>query len=120
MARGAYHKASPPRPTDGREGQRGPNSFGAPCPSIGPRTPGTLRLDTPAGLVVAEYRQEGDHVEEVRITEEDEYFPLPPELRRMLAVLGDLVTGGFGGRAASITEDDRAFTATEALAAITD
>ncbi len=35
---------------------------------VRPRTPGMLRLDTPAGLVVAEYRQEGDHVEEVRIT----------------------------------------------------
>jgi 4-hydroxyproline epimerase len=33
-----------------------------------PKKPGTLRLDTPAGLVVAEYRQEGGHVEEVRIT----------------------------------------------------
>jgi 4-hydroxyproline epimerase len=35
---------------------------------VKPRTPGTLRLDTPAGLVVAEYRQEGQYVEEVRIT----------------------------------------------------
>ncbi|TWG98936.1 4-hydroxyproline epimerase [Mesorhizobium sp. J18] len=35
---------------------------------VQPKTPGTLRLDTPAGLVVAEYRQEGAHVEEVRIT----------------------------------------------------
>src|SRR5690606_34182138 len=35
---------------------------------VRPRTPGVLRLDTPAGLVVAEYRQEGDYVEEVRIT----------------------------------------------------
>ena len=35
---------------------------------VKPRTPGVLRLDTPAGLVVAEYRQVGDHVEEVRIT----------------------------------------------------
>jgi 4-hydroxyproline epimerase len=33
-----------------------------------PKTPGILRLDTPAGAVVAQYRQEGDHVEEVRIT----------------------------------------------------
>ena len=33
-----------------------------------PATPGVLRLDTPAGLVVAEYRQEGEYVEEVRIT----------------------------------------------------
>jgi 4-hydroxyproline epimerase len=35
---------------------------------VRPKTPGMLKLDTPAGLVVAEYRQVGDHVEEVRIT----------------------------------------------------
>jgi 4-hydroxyproline epimerase len=35
---------------------------------ISPKTPGVLRLDTPAGLVIAEYRQEGQFVEEVRIT----------------------------------------------------
>ncbi len=35
---------------------------------IKPRTPGMLRLDTPAGLVIAEYKQVGDYVEEVRIT----------------------------------------------------
>ncbi len=35
---------------------------------VQPTTPGTLRLDTPAGLVVAQYRQEGAHVEEVWIT----------------------------------------------------
>ncbi|MER8545275.1 4-hydroxyproline epimerase [Mesorhizobium sp. M1169] len=35
---------------------------------IKPKTPGVLRLDTPAGLVVAEYSQVGDYVEEVRIT----------------------------------------------------
>jgi 4-hydroxyproline epimerase len=35
---------------------------------IKPKTPGVLRLDTPAGLVTAEYKQVGDYVEEVRIT----------------------------------------------------
>ncbi|RUM96093.1 4-hydroxyproline epimerase [Pseudaminobacter arsenicus] len=35
---------------------------------VTPRTQGVLRLDTPAGLVVAEYKQVGQHVEEVRIT----------------------------------------------------
>ncbi len=35
---------------------------------VAPKTPGTLRLDTPAGLVIAEYRQEGRFVEEVRLT----------------------------------------------------
>lgn len=35
---------------------------------VKPKTEGVLRLDTPAGLVVAEYRKEGEYVEEVRIT----------------------------------------------------
>jgi 4-hydroxyproline epimerase len=35
---------------------------------VRPNTPGVLRLDTPAGLVVAEYKQVGEYVEEVRIT----------------------------------------------------
>lgn len=35
---------------------------------VSPRTPGLLMLDTPAGVVKAEYRQEGQYVEEVRIT----------------------------------------------------
>ncbi|MDW4549060.1 4-hydroxyproline epimerase [Defluviimonas sp. D31] len=35
---------------------------------VSPRKPGILRLDTPAGLVIAEYRQEGRSVEEVRLT----------------------------------------------------
>jgi 4-hydroxyproline epimerase len=35
---------------------------------VRPKTPGTLRLDTPAGLVIAEYRQEGEYVEEVKLT----------------------------------------------------
>jgi 4-hydroxyproline epimerase len=35
---------------------------------VRPKTPGVLRLDTPAGLVIAEYRQVGEYIEEVRIT----------------------------------------------------
>lgn len=35
---------------------------------VTPKTPGRLNLDTPAGLVVAEYSKVGDYVEEVRIT----------------------------------------------------
>jgi 4-hydroxyproline epimerase len=35
---------------------------------VTPKEKGVLRLDTPAGLVVARYRQEGEHVEEVRLT----------------------------------------------------
>ncbi|MGN6551486.1 MAG: 4-hydroxyproline epimerase [Pararhizobium sp.] len=35
---------------------------------VRPKTPGVLKLDTPAGVVTATYRQEGQYVEEVRIT----------------------------------------------------
>src|SRR5689334_2657556 len=35
---------------------------------VKPKTPGTLRLETPAGLVVAEYNQVGEYVESVRLT----------------------------------------------------
>lgn len=35
---------------------------------VQPKTPGTLRLETPAGLVVAEYKQQGQYVESVKIT----------------------------------------------------
>ncbi len=35
---------------------------------VTPKTPGILRLDTPAGLVIAQYSQVGDYVEEVRLT----------------------------------------------------
>ncbi|CCV10912.1 4-hydroxyproline epimerase [Mesorhizobium sp. STM 4661] len=35
---------------------------------IKPKTSGVLRLDTPAGLVIAEYKRVGEYVEEVRIT----------------------------------------------------
>ena len=35
---------------------------------VRPRTPGRLHLDTPAGVVVAEYRKEGEHVASVKLT----------------------------------------------------
>lgn len=41
---------------------------------IRPRTPGVVRIDTPAGLVVAAYDQDGDYVDEVRITNVPAYL----------------------------------------------
>jgi 4-hydroxyproline epimerase len=35
---------------------------------VQPKTPGVLRLDTPAGLVTAHYRLDGEHVASVRLT----------------------------------------------------
>lgn len=58
-------------------------------------------------------------VEMVRVTSEDEYFPLPPSLRRFMGTLQPLIEGGYAcqnpGRT-GLVENDRAFTATEALA----
>ncbi len=58
-------------------------------------------------------------VEQVRVTQEDEYFPLPPALRRLAQTLQALVEGAYAcrtpGRPGPI-EQDRDWGATEALA----
>lgn len=59
-----------------------------------------------------------DGVDHVRVTTEDEYFPLPPTLRRFMTALQPLIEGGYacktpGGQ--GLIENDRDFTATEAL-----
>ena len=59
-----------------------------------------------------------DGVERVRVTEEDEYFPLPPQLRRFMLALQALVEGGFACRMPGVegpVERDREFSATDAL-----
>jgi 4-hydroxy-3-methylbut-2-enyl diphosphate reductase len=58
-------------------------------------------------------------VEIVRVTSEDEYFPLPPNLRRFMSALQPLVEGGLACRSPGepgLVDDDRSLTATEALA----
>lgn len=57
-------------------------------------------------------------VEVVRVTEEDEYFPLPPTLRRLATTLQALVEGAYASRAPGRPgpiEQDRDWGATEAL-----
>jgi 4-hydroxy-3-methylbut-2-enyl diphosphate reductase len=60
-----------------------------------------------------------DGVELVRVTKEDEYFPLPPALRKLAQTLQALVEGAYAcrtpGRPGPI-EQDREWGATEALA----
>jgi 4-hydroxy-3-methylbut-2-enyl diphosphate reductase len=54
----------------------------------------------------------------VRVTEEDEYFPLPPQLRRFMQTLQALVEGGFACRTPGEqgpVEFDREISATDAL-----
>lgn len=57
-------------------------------------------------------------VEPVKVTTEEEYFPLPRDLRRLLASLQAAVEGGYSARAPGRTgqlENDRDWTANEAL-----
>ena len=59
-----------------------------------------------------------DGVEEIRVTTEDEYFPLPPSLRGFLASLQAAVEGGYSSRRpgeSGLLENDRSWHATEAL-----
>jgi 4-hydroxy-3-methylbut-2-enyl diphosphate reductase len=57
-------------------------------------------------------------VEELRVTTEDEYFPLPPSLRALLGALQAAVEGGYGARhpgRPGLLEEDRSWDAAEAL-----
>ncbi|MGH8936966.1 MAG: 4-hydroxy-3-methylbut-2-enyl diphosphate reductase [Acidimicrobiia bacterium] len=57
-------------------------------------------------------------VEVVRLTDEDEYFPLPPQLRAFLSALQAAVEGAYTSRspgARGLLEGDREWGATEAL-----
>jgi 4-hydroxyproline epimerase len=71
---------------------------------VRPRKPGVLRLDTPAGLVVAEYRQVGEYVEEVRITNVPSFL-YAEGLAVECPVLGPLkVDVAYGGNFYAIVE----------------
>ncbi len=64
---------------------------------IQPRTPGTVRIDTPAGLVTATYVRNGDHVDSVRITNIASYLHaagLTAEVDGLGLVTVDVAYGG--------------------------
>ena len=76
---------------------------------VTPRTPGVLRLDTPAGLVVAEYRQEGRFVEEVRLTNVPAYLHASG-LSACVEGLGEVtVDVAYGGNFYAIVEPQAVF-----------
>ena len=76
---------------------------------VTPRTPGTLRLDTPAGPVTAEYRQEGRFVEEVRLTNVPA-FVHSRGLTANVEGLGEItVDVAYGGNFYAIVEPQPAF-----------
>ena len=76
---------------------------------VTPKTPGTLRLDTPAGLVVAEYRQEGRFVEEVRLTNVPAFL-YAEGLTAEVDGLGEItVDVAYGGNFYAIVEPQKNF-----------
>ena len=71
---------------------------------IAPRAEGEVRLDTPAGLVVAAYERAGRYVERVRLTNVASYLALP-EVRIDCPELGELVVDiAYGGNFYAIVE----------------
>ena len=76
---------------------------------VKPKTPGILRLDTPAGLVIAEYRQEGGYVEEVRITNVPSFL-FAEGLTVDCPVLGEIVVDvAYGGNFYAIVDPQKNF-----------
>ncbi|RTL97674.1 MAG: 4-hydroxyproline epimerase [Hyphomicrobiales bacterium] len=74
---------------------------------VKPRTPGVLRLDTPAGLVIAEYKQVGEYVEEVRITNVPSFL-YAEGLTVECPVLGEIsVDVAYGGNFYAIVEPQK-------------
>jgi 4-hydroxyproline epimerase len=76
---------------------------------VTPKTPGILRLDTPAGLVIAEYRQQGRFVEEVRLTNVPSFL-YKTDLTAEVEGLGEItVDVAYGGNFYAIVEVQQAF-----------
>jgi 4-hydroxyproline epimerase len=84
---------------------------------VRPRTDGRLRLDTPAGLVVADYERAGRFVERVRLTNVASYLALP-EVRVGCPGLGELVVDvAYGGNFYAIVDPQPKYGGLEDLSA---
>jgi len=76
---------------------------------VTPKTPGVLNLDTPAGRVVAEYRQEGRFVEEVRLTNVPSFL-YETDLTAECPTLGSVTVDiAYGGNFYAIVEPQEVF-----------
>ena len=76
-----------------------------------------MRLDTPAGLVTAEYRREGRFVERVRLTNVASYLALP-EVRVDCPELGELVVDiAYGGNFYAIIDPQSNYGGLDSLSA---
>ncbi len=84
---------------------------------VSAREEGTLRLDTPAGLVLAAYERAGRYVERVRLTNVGSYLALP-EVRVAVPGLGELVVDvAYGGNFYAIVEPQPNYSGLDAVTA---
>lgn len=82
-----------------------------------PAEEGVLRLDTPAGLVVARYERDGDHVSRVRLTNVPSYLALA-EVRVDCPDLGELVVDiAYGGNFYAIVDPQPGYAGLESVSA---
>lgn len=76
---------------------------------VTPKVPGIVRLDTPAGLVVAKYRQDGEYVEEVKLTNVPAFLH-SQGLSAEVEGLGEIVVDvAYGGNFYAIVDPQPAF-----------
>jgi 4-hydroxyproline epimerase len=84
---------------------------------VTPQREGEVRLDTPAGLVVATYERDGRFVERVRLTNVASYLALP-EVAVDCPGLGRLVVDiAYGGNFYAIVEPQPGYAGLEAMSA---
>jgi 4-hydroxyproline epimerase len=84
---------------------------------VNPAVEGELRLDAPAGRVVARYERQGRHVESVRITNVASYLALP-EVRVDCPELGEIVVDiSYGGNFYAIVEPQPNYPGLDAFSA---
>ncbi len=84
---------------------------------VEPGEPGRLRLDTPAGVVVAAYEAKGDLIEQVRLTNVASYLAVP-ELRVDCPELGELVVDiAYGGNFYAIIDPQPNYRGLDGLSA---
>ncbi|MCB6184456.1 4-hydroxyproline epimerase [Leeia sp. TBRC 13508] len=76
---------------------------------VTPATPGVLRLETPAGLVVAEYKMDGEYVKSVKITNVPSFL-FKKDVKVTIPKLGELTVDiAYGGNFYPIVETQANF-----------
>ena len=85
---------------------------------VTPAQDGELRLDTPAGRVVAAFERSGPNIERVRLTNVPSFLAVP-EVRVTLEGLGELVVDiAYGGNFYAIVEPQPGFAGLDSLSAL--